>query len=672
MIFTKHKIKLSLVILTALISGCFPYPENEIVTSPDGKTSLRFEIIDGEALYSVVSDNQVIVQNSKLGFRFKNMPDLGNAMTIKNTARNSVNETWEQVWGERRLIENRYEELTVNLEETQPPRRQLNITFRVFNEGVGFRYQIPKQPKIDSIIIMDELTQFKLAQEKQAWWIPAYKETYYESLFRHTKFSEMDTVCTPLTIEMENGKYVAIHEANLTDYAAMNLFYTKDNALQVDLTPWSTGEKVFTKAGMHTPWRTITIGNKPGDLITSYIALNLNEPNKIKDVSWIKPGKYIGIWWAIHMGKYTWAQGPKHGATTENTEYYMDFAAKNGFSGVLVEGWNNGWDFDWVKHGDQISFTEAYPDFNLEEICKYGASKNVKLIGHNETGGATKNYEKQMDDAFKQYQKVGVHIVKTGYVNPKLDGKEYHSSQYGVRHFRKVVETAAKYQIVIDNHESVMPTGIQRTYPNLMTQEAVRGQEYDAWSKDGGNPPEHTTVLPFTRGLAGPMDLTFGTFNFENKMNPGTRVQTTIAKQLALYVVIYSPLQMASDLPENYEGKKAFQFIKDVPVDWTETKVLDSKIGDYIVTARKDRNSDDWFLGAITDENSRVLKIDLSFLDNDATYTAQIYKDGEDADWKTNPYSVDYLEKTVTSNSKISLKLAKGGGQAIRFIKKSD
>ncbi len=630
--------------------------------------SLDFETINGQIFYSLKCDTQQIIYRSKLGYQFKNMAPIENDLKISHIGRNSVNETWEQVWGAKRLIENRYEELIINLEEQSGEKRKLNLYFRLFDDGLGFRYQIPEQKNIDTIIITAENTQFHLANVKTTWWIPAYKEVYYESLYRHTTLEKIDTVCTPVTLEFENGKFLAIHEANLAHYAAMNLYYSGNNTLTTDLTPWSTGEKVFTHAGMYSPWRTITIGDKPGDLITSYIELNLNEPNKLKDVSWIKPGKYIGIWWAIHMEKYTWAQGPKHGATTKNTKAYMDFAAKHGFSGVLVEGWNNGWDFDWVHEGNRIKFTEAYPDFDLEAITKYGAARNVKLIGHHETGGAVKNYESQMDEAFKLYQNAGVNCVKTGYVNPKLEGKEFHSSQFGVEHYRKVIETAARYKIVIDNHEPVMPTGLQRTYPNLMTQEGVRGQEYDAWSKDGGNPPEHTTIIPFTRGLAGPMDFTFGTFNFTNKVNPGTRVQTTIAKQLALYVVIYSPLQMASDLPENYENNKAFQFIEDVPTDWTDTRVLDAVIGDYVCIARKDRNSDDWFLGSITDENARKIEIKLDFLDPDKTYIAQIYQDSPDADWKTNPTGFKYIEQKVDKENILILDMKAGGGQAIRFI----
>jgi len=368
------------------------------------------------------------------------------------------------------------------------------------------------------------------------------------------------------------------------------------------------------------------------------------------------------------MEKYTWHMGPKHGATTENTKKYIDFAAKHGFGGVLVEGWNYGWENNWTSEGHKFNFTTPYPDFDIEEITQYGHSKGIGLIGHHETGGATKNYEAQMEAAFALYNELGVHAVKTGYVSNRLDGKERHSSQYGVRHNRKVIETAAKYQIMVNIHEPVVQTGLRRTYPNLMAQEGVRGQEYNAWSPDGGNKPDHLTIIPFTRGLAGPIDFTPGIFNFENPVYPNTRVQTTLAKQLALYVTIYSPLQMAADLPENYEGHPALKFIENVPVNWDVTKVLDAKIGDYITVVRKDRNSDEWFLGSITDEQSRNMEYLLDFLDPNLTYTALIYRDGDNANWENNPTSIQIDEKKVTSGDVLNYRLATSGGLAIRFI----
>ena len=666
--FHFSQIILALVLFIFLVA-CNDQTAQEIVASPDGKIKLITETRGGQLYYAVFAGKELIVDYSIMGFKFKNMPQLGNNVRIINTQRNSVNTTWEQPWGEKRLIENRYEELILTLKENNSNKREMIVYFRIFNDGLGFRYFLNEQDEADSLIIMDELTQFNLVDVDSAWWIPAYDEVFYESLYRHTPLSQMDTASTPVTFELSNGKCVAIHEANLTDYAGLNIFPDRNGKINTDLTPWSGGEKVRAKPGMYTPWRTITIANNPGGLITSYISLNLNEPCQFDDMAWIKPGKYIGIWWAIHLGKYTWDPGINHGATTANVKEYMDFAADNGFSGVLVEGWNKGWHFDWTRQGDQISFTEPYPDFNMKEITTYARLKGVKLIGHHETGGAVNNYEAQLEDAFKYYNQHGVSTVKTGYVSQKLNGKEYHSSQYGVRHYRRVLETAAKYQIMINNHEPAMPTGLRRTFPNLMTGEGVRGNEYNAWSADGGNPPEHTTVVPFTRGLAGPMDFTFGTFNFDNPKVPGTRVQSTIAKQLALYVVIYSPMQMASDLPENYKKKKEFDFIKAVPVDWSETKVIDAEIGNYTVVARKDRHSEEWYVGCITDEISREVEVPLGFLDHNKSYLAQIYSDGPKADWKNNPTDFQYYEKTVTNSDTLHIKMARGGGQAIRLLK---
>lgn len=640
---------------------------NEVM-SPDGKIKVKVFIHKKQLYYSISREDEEIIAASKLGFKFKNEGCLGNDIRIVGTKINSFNETWEQPWGEKRFIENKYDELIINLQDNQRINRKMDIVFRVFNNGVGFRYIVPKQNGMDSLIITNEMTEFKLPVIRKAWWIPAYKERFYESLYRYTYINQMDTVCIPLTIEAGNGKYIAIHEANLTDYAAMNLYCVDSSTLTCDLTPWSNGDKVRAKTPLYTPWRVILLADSAGDLITNYTILNLNEPSQIEDVSWIKPGKYIGIWWGMHLGKYTWSQGEKHGASTQNAKKYIDFASKNNFNGVLIEGWNYGWDGDWTINGDKFNFTKPYPDFDIGKIANYAASKNIKIIGHHETGGATQNYENQLEDAYRFYNQYGINSVKTGYVSERLDGKEYHTSQYGIRHYRKTIETAAKFKIMIDIHEPVMPTGLQRTYPNLMTQEGVRGQEYDAWSADGGNPPEHTCIVPFTRGLAGPMDFTFGTFNFTNPVHPQTRVQTTIAKQLALYLIIYSPLQMASDLSENYENNKAFEFIKNVSVDWEETRVLKAKIGDYVVIARKDRNSEDWYLGAITDENKREIIVDLSFLLIDLTYQAHIYADGNNANWKTNPLDLKFSEKKVTSKDRLRLILAEGGGTAIRFI----
>jgi alpha-glucosidase len=639
------------------------------VISPNGKTDVNFILTDESIRYSVQKNGKKIINYSRLGFLINGNDSLCSGFEVIKTTKSTFDETWNQPWGEEINVRNHYNELRISLQEKSGKKRQLNIVFRAFDDGIGFRYEFPEQSNLSNFTISDELTEFALATNDSAWTIPAYKGVYYENLWRKATICKLDTVTTPVTIEMKKGKFLLLHEADLTDYAKMNLFPVKGSTtLKADLTPWSTGVKVYAKTPFVSPWRTIVLADNLDQLYNSRLMLNLNEPCKINDTSWLKPSKYIGIWWGMHMEKYTWSQGPKHGATTENTKKYIDFAANHHIGGVLVEGWNYGWDGDWVKDGDKFSFTKAYPDFDMVELTHYAKNKGVELIGHNETGGATINYENQLDSAFSLYHKLGIKYVKTGYVNPLLDKKERHDSQYGVRHYRKVIETAARYGIIIDNHEPVMPTGLQRTYPNLMSQEGVRGQEYDAWSQDGGNPPEHTCIVPFTRGLAGPMDFTFGTFNFTNTAYPKTRVQTTLAKQLALYVVIYSPLQMASDLPENYENNPAFQFIEDVPVDWSKTVILDGKIGDYVVTARKDKNSNNWFIGAITDENSRKLNVKLDFLTKGKKYKMTIYSDTAASNWLNDPNSIEISNKIVDSNTKIDLYLAQSGGAAISLF----
>ncbi|MBE0655791.1 MAG: glycoside hydrolase family 97 protein, partial [Bacteroidales bacterium] len=559
-------------------------------------------------------------------------------------------------------------ELILHLKKNDGKESLMDIQFRVFDEGVGFRYSFPEQGNSDSVIILDELTQFTFPEEHEVWWIPVHSEnSYYESLYRKNLISETDTINTPATFITAEGFYLAIHEANLTDFAAMTLRKVNPKQYESELVPWSNGVKVYAKAPFVSPWRTIIIGENPGDLVTSTIMLNLNDPCKLEDISWIEPSKYIGIWWGMHLEKYTWGQGPNHGATTKNVMKYIDFASENGFDAVLAEGWNKGWDGQWWIDGTKFSFTESYPDFDLEKITTYAAMKNVRLIGHHETGGAVDNYEKQMEDAFLLYHKYGVNAVKTGYVNKYLNGKEWHDGQFGVRHYRKVIETAAKYHIMINNHEPVKGTGLQRMYPNLMSQEGGRGQEYNAWSPDGGNPPSHTTILPFTRMLAGPFDFTPGIFNSGYSVVEGTRVNTTLAKQLALYVIIFSPQQMASDLPENYEGNPAFKFIREVPSVWSDTKVLHAEIGKYVTMARKDWESEDWYIGSITNEEPRNIELNFAFLEDNQDYKAEIYADGEGADYKLNPEPVEISNRVVNSKMKIILKLAAGGGTAIRL-----
>jgi len=658
---------IGLLIISALFSSCST--KSFQLSSPDKTIKVSFTLVDRQPQYAVTKNNKSVIIPSAMGFRILQQANPVTRYELLSTETDSVDERWEQPWGESRYIKDRHNELIIHLKEVGGKSSLLDIQFRVFNDGVGFRYLFPVQNSPDSVVILDELTQFTFPDNHQVWWIPVHSEnSYYESLYRKNRLSETDTINTPATFETGDGLYLAIHEANLTDFASMTLRKTDSNQYVSELVPWSNGIKVYAKKPFVSPWRTLIIGENPGDLVTSTLMLNLNEPCKLSDISWIQPSKYIGIWWGMHLQKYTWGQGPKHGATTELTMKYIDFASENGFDGVLVEGWNVGWDGDWSKDGTKFSFTRSYPDFELKKITSYAAMKNVRLIGHHETGGAVANYEKQMADAFALYHKYGVNTVKTGYVNKYLDGKEWHDGQFGVRHYRKVVETAAKYHIMIDNHEPVKGTGLQRTYPNLMTQEGARGQEYDAWSTDGGNPPSHTTTLPFTRMLAGPFDFTPGTFNFHYHVVEGTRVNTTLAKQLALYVIIFSPLQMASDLPENYVDNPAFKFIKEVPCTWSDTRVLNAEIGKYVTIARKDRNSEAWYIGSITNEESRNLKIDLSFLKDSLDYRAEIYADGEHAGYKTNPDPVTISTSIINSGMQLNLELAAGGGTAIRLV----
>jgi alpha-glucosidase len=661
--------KIFFILLAMFLISCYKGSKAEVV-SPNGKIHLETGIDDGKPFYIIKLGNKTIIEKSFLGFMLKNNDSFFDDFSIESTKFQSQSEKWSQPWGEELTADNTYNEMTIQLLENSGKKRKLNIVFRLFNDGVGFKYEFPEQDNMKEFVIVDELTQFALVGNPKAWSIPTNHTNYFENLYKQSYVINLDTVCTPLTMKVNDSLYLAIHEANLTNYAGLNLTPLQGSTtLKADLSPWSTGEKVFAKTPFVSPWRTIIIANTAGDLMLSRMMLNLNEPSKIEDTSWIQPGRYIGIWWGMHLGKYTWGQGANHGATTANTIRYIDFAAKYGFSGVLVEGWNVGWDGDWSANGDKFNFTTPYPDFDIKKISEYAATKNVKLIGHNETGGATKNYESQLDSAFTFCSKYGVNTVKTGYVNPLLDFKELHSSQYGVLHYRKVIEIAAKYKIMIDNHEPMTPTGLQRTYPNLMSQEGVRGQEYDAWSPDGGNPPEHTTIIPFTRGLAGPMDFTPGTFNFSNPVKPQTHVQTTLAKQLALSVVLFSPIQMASDMIENYENNPAFEFITSCPTNWAKTVIPAASIGDYLIVARKDRLSENWFVGGITDENARQLNLNFSFLDKDAKYKAKIFKDGKGADYKANPYPLDIETIEITSVSKIKLNLAAGGGTAIIITK---
>ncbi|MEX0720986.1 MAG: glycoside hydrolase family 97 protein [Balneolaceae bacterium] len=670
-------------LITSLALSIQPSPLT--IDSPGKVLKVSFVLEDGVPYYSIHRFGKEVIEPSRLGFEFKNMPALDRGFRIESTSENSVDETWTQVWGEKENIRDHHRELRVNLVEETGEERRMSVIFRVFDDGIGFRYEIPQNPGIDEILITNELTEFGLTGNHRSWYQKAYQWNRYEYLTLNTPLSEVDTVHTPMTMQSDDGLYLSIHQAALVDYSTMTLERTEGNRLKANLVPWGDNILVRTSSSLKTPWRTIQIADTPGGLITNYLILNLNEPNKIEDTSWIKPSKYVGIWWEMHLEKSTWGSGPLHGATTESAKNYIDFAAENGFDHVLVEGWNPGWDGSWYESGVVFDFTRAYEDFDLENVAGYAKEKEIRLMGHHETSASVEHYEGQMAEAFELYESLDIRAVKTGYVGhgqeimrTDQDGGEnleWHHGQYMVNHHQRVVELAAKHEISLNVHEGIMDTGLRRTWPNLMSREVARGQEYNAWGEgDGiwngmGNPPNHITTIPFTRMLAGPFDYTPGMMDMHyDEYRPENRVNHTLAKELAIYVVIYSPLQMAADLPENYNANsEPFQFIKDVPTDWQDTQVLNADIGHYITIVRKDRNSEEWYLGSVSDENGRNLEEPLHFLDSDRKYVAEIYRDGDDADWQNNPYEIVIEKKLVDSRTILPLRLAAGGGQAIRF-----
>ncbi len=665
------------------------------INSPDNSIEVDFLLSEkGEPGYIINFNDKTVIDSSFFSFDFKDQRPFSSGLVVNNTTTSSFDEIWETVWGEQKYIRNNYNELKIELEEKDDPKRKCFIVFRVFNDGVGFRYEFPEQENLKNVVIMDENTQFNLTDDHTCWWTPGDWDIT-EHLYNTTRISEIDAlskrnhpnlaqtyipenaVNTPVTMKTDDGVYICILEANLTDYSSITLKVDKENLLlQSELVGNDTGIKVKTKTPFVTPWRLILIGDEAKDLVESRTILNLNEPNKLEDVSWIKPTKYVGIWWEMHLGKSTWdmASG-KHGATTENVKRFIDFASENGIKALLVEGWNTGWE-RWIGFEDRegvFDFVTPYADYNLDEVVRYAKEKGVNMIMHHETSSAVRTYEKQMDTAFALCKSLGIHAIKTGYVGKVIPKGEYHHGQWMINHYGKVVEKAAQDEIMVDVHEPVTPTGLRRTYPNLMSGEGLRGQEFNAWATDGGNPPEHLTIIPFTRMLAGPIDYTPGIFDIKfDKYKGKNQVNTTLAQQLALYVVIYSPVQMAADLLENYEGHPAFQFIRDVGVDWDTSIVINGEIGDFITIARKERNTNKWFLGSVTDENKRTLEIKLNFLDEGKQYRAIIYSDDENSHWDKNPTSYKIENFTVDNTTSLTLQLAPGGGTAISFIPVTD
>jgi len=687
------KLTLALVsILMVFIYGCNnSKKQNLILNSPSQNNTIEFYLsVDGSPGYLIYHNNELVIDSSRLGFEFKNAGPMVNHFKIIGSKTNLLNETWEMPWGEQRYVVNNYNELVINLQENDFGRK-INLYFRAYDDGVAFRYEFPEQDSLKELIITNEKTQFKLTGDHMCWWAPGDWDIY-EHLYHTSKFSEIDAfkgidnnlaqtyipmnaVNTPLTMRMLNGLHLSFHEANLTDYAGMTLKVDTANLVMESELVGSDrlGYKVKRELPFFTPWRAIQISETAGGLIESRLIENLNEPNKLGDVSWFKPMKYVGIWWEMHLDKSSWdmASG-RHGATTKNAMKYIDFAAENNIGGVLVEGWNTGWEH-WIGFEDRegvFDFVTPYPDYDLKKLVEYANSKGVRVIMHHETSAAPRTYEKQLDTAYKLMNSLGISSVKTGYVGKIIPKGEYHHGQWMVNHYRKVLETAASYNIAVNAHEPIKATGLRRTFPNAISREGLRGQEFNAWSPDGGNPPEHISIVAFTRMLAGPIDFTPGVFNIKLKpYKPNNQVNTTLAHQLALYVVIYSPIQMACDLIENYKGQPAFQFIRDVGIDWEQTKVLNGEVGDFVTIARQERETGNWFVGSITDENGRVITIDFSFLGPDTKYNAVIYKDGKDADWDKNPTSIE-IEKMVIGNKTVkSFELAPGGGLAISLIK---
>jgi len=667
-----------------------------------GKINLVFTLDEnGMPAYSVSFNQKPVILSSALGFSLEDDSLFYKDFVMTGTEEKTVDENWQTVWGELKNVRNHYKQLAVHLTQKNKRHRLLDIVFRVFEDGVGFRYEFPKQPGLQYFIVKDELTHFNFTGDHKAFWIPGdYDSNEYPyttcslSAIDNKPLVESSTaiavrvapdrysVQTPLLLKTSEGLYINIHEAALVDYPAMQLHVDgATDQLSARLVPDAVGNKAYLHAPFHTPWRTIIVSDKATDILSSKMILNLNEPSVIANTSWIKPMKFVGVWWEMQTGKSTWSYSDfpdsvdaggklipnkKHGANTANVKRYIDFAAANGIQGVLVEGWNIGWE-DWFGNWKEnvFDFVTPYPDFDVNEIKNYANSKGVQIIMHNETSGSATNYERQMDTAFRFMNEHGYHSVKTGYVGKIIPRGEHHDGQWMINHYLRAIKKAAYYRIMIDEHEPVRPTGLQRTYPNFLASEAARGNEYNAFAD--GNQPEHETILPFTRLMGGPMDYTPGIFKLNHYSGDSSRrVHTTLAKQLALYITMYSPLQMVADLPENYEEHMdAFQFIKDVPTDWDDSRVLAAEPGDYILIARKEKNGNAWFMGAITDEHHREMTADLSFLEKGKSYEATLYEDAENADWLQNPEAYRIRKIKVDQSSKLILKLAPGGGAAV-------
>lgn len=650
----------------------------QTATSPNGDIVLTVTTDnDQRPTWSLSRKGKLLIAPSKLGFLLTDGIALQRGFAIESAERASGDTRWEQPWGERRFVRDRHNELLVRFRQNESwGGHAMNVRFRLFDDGVGFRYELPEQAGLATAKIADEITEFDIAPEGTAWWIAGGEWNRYEQIYQHTPIDAVATAHTPITMRLDDGTHLSFHEAALVDYAGMWFRRVEGRKFRATLSPSSQGPRVIRDLPFATPWRTIRIADDAAGLVENDLELNLNEPNKLGDTSWFKPMKYIGIWWGMIRGPWSWAEGPQHGATTERTKQYIDFAAKHGFGGVLVEGWNKGWNGNWFGHGDEYSFTEATPDFDLKAVTDYGRKKGVQLIGHHETGGNIAVYEAQLDDAMKLYGRLGVGTVKTGYVadaggiiapgdTPGTKRMEWHDGQRQVQHHLKVVEIAAKYHVAVNPHEPVKDTGLRRTYPNWVAREGARGMEYNAWGAFA-NGPDHEPTLVYTRMLSGPMDYTPGVLSLKGAQD--VPLASTLAKQLGLYLALYSPIQMAADFIENLEAHpRELEFIKAVPADWAESKLVAGEVGDYAIFARKDRASADWYVGGVNDATERTLTLTFDFLDPGKTYTATIWKDGEGATYLTEArHRIAYETIRVKKGDSYKLWLAPGGGAAMR------
>lgn len=667
-----------------------------VISSPDRTFRLTVAAsAQGQLTYQLTYKNKPVIQPSTLGFTFSKPAMTLSRFSVVSIDSSRHDETWKPVWGEVSQIRDHHHELAVTVRTQTATPVDVLVRFRLFNDGLGFRYEFPKQANLSHFVVADELTQFSLTGDHKTFWIPGDYDTN-EYLYNTTPISRIDALTaarkekdialqslagpdviqTPLLMQTAQGVWISLHEAALLNYPVMQLKVDKKNyRLQSTLVPDVIGNKAYLQTPAQTPWRTLVISDKAADLLASKLILNLNAPPAFSDVSWIKPQKFIGVWWEMHTGKGTWEKaGGKHAANTQNVKKYIDFAAKNGFDGLLVEGWNQGWE-DWFGNWKEnvFDFVSPYDDYNMDELTAYAQRQGIRLIMHHETSGSVTNYERRMDRAYQYMVDKGINTVKTGYVGRIIPRGEHHDGQWMVNHYQWVAAKTAEYKLMVSSHESARPTGLHRTYPNWLASEAARGNEFNN-APTLGLVPEHETILPFTRLMGGPMDYTPGFFRFKlNQFEPTRKqeIRTTLAKQLADYVTMYSPLQMAGDLPENYEPHlDALQFIRDVPVDWDDTRILAAEPGDYVTIARKAKGKPNWFIGAVTDENSRTQTVALSFLEPDQSYDATIYRDADNADWKTNPAAYVVEKMTVTSQTTLTLKLAKGGGCAISIMKR--